>query len=59
LGKLFRHGVLVKAHPRLLGEDSYLTGPPRRDLGHRGNVVIRNAWRPAWMLCSSRPVRWE
>ena len=34
-GQLFRHGVLVKAHPRLLWEDRCLTGPPRRDLGHR------------------------
>ena len=30
LGKLFRHGVLVKTHPRLLWEGKYLTGPPRR-----------------------------
>jgi hypothetical protein len=43
LGKLFRHGVLVKAHPRLLWEDSYLAGPPRRDLGHHGNAVLRFA----------------
>ena len=28
LGKLFRHGVLVKAHPRLLREGRYVTGPP-------------------------------
>jgi hypothetical protein len=54
-GKLFRHGVLVKTHPRLLWEDRYLTGPPRRDLGHRGNAVIRIAWPPPWMLCSCRP----
>ena len=43
LGKLFHHGVLVKTHPRLLEEDSYLTGPPRRDLGHRGNAISRIA----------------
>ena len=42
-GQLFRHGVLVKTRPRLLGEDSYLTGPPRRDLGHRGNAISRIA----------------
>ena len=59
LDKLFRHGVLVKTHPRLLREDRYLTGPPRRDLGHGGNAVIRIAWPPPWVLCSSRPVRWE
>jgi hypothetical protein len=38
--------VLVKAHPRLLWEDRYLTGPPRRDLGYRGNAIIRIAWPP-------------
>jgi len=27
LGKLFRHGVLVKTHPRLLWEGNYLPGP--------------------------------
>jgi hypothetical protein len=27
---LFRHGVLVKAQPRLLWEGKYLTGLPRR-----------------------------
>ena len=43
LAQLFRHGVLVKTRPRLLGEDSYLTGPPRRDLGHRGNAISRIA----------------
>ncbi len=26
LGRLFRRGVLVKTHPRLLWEDRYLTG---------------------------------
>jgi hypothetical protein len=51
LGKLFRHGVLVKAHPRLLWEDRYLTGPSRRDLGYRGNAIIRIAWPPPRMLC--------
>ena len=30
LGKLFRHGVLVKTHPRLLLEGKYVIGPPRR-----------------------------
>jgi hypothetical protein len=59
LGRLFRRGMLVKTHPRLLWEDRYLPGPPRRDLGHRGHAVIRIAWPPPWMLCSSRPVRWE
>jgi hypothetical protein len=29
-GQPFRHGVLVKTHPRLLWEDRCLTGPPRR-----------------------------
>ena len=42
-GQQFRHGVLVKTRPRLMGEDSYLTGPPRRDLGHRGNAISRIA----------------
>jgi len=42
-GQLFRHGVLVKTHPRLLREDRYLTGPPRWDLGHRGNAISRIA----------------
>jgi hypothetical protein len=32
LGKLSRHGVLVKAHSRLLWDDRYLTGPSRRTL---------------------------
>ena len=50
LGTLFRHGVLVKAHPRLLWEDRYLTGPPRGDLGYRGNAIIRIAWPPPRML---------
>ena len=59
LGQLFRHGVLVKTHPRLLREGRYLTGPPSQDLGHRGNAISRIAWPPPWMLCSSRPVRWE
>jgi len=45
--------VLVNAHPRLLGEESYLAGPPRRDLGHRDHVVIKIPWRPGWMGCSS------
>jgi hypothetical protein len=58
-GQLFRHGVLVKTHPRLLWEDRYLTGLPVRDLGHRGNTIIRMAWLPPSMLCPSRPVRWE
>ena len=58
LGKLFRHGVLVQAHPRLLWEGRYLTGPPRRDVGHGGNAVVRIAWPLPWLL-SSRPVRWE
>jgi hypothetical protein len=42
-GQLFRHGVLGQAHPRLLWEDRYLTGPPRRDLGHCGNAISRIA----------------
>ena len=42
-----------------LGKDSYLAGPPRRDLGHRGNLVIRGCVAAGWMGCSSRPVRWE
>ena len=50
LGTLFRYGVLVKAHPCLLWEDSYLTGPPRRDLGYRGNAIIRMAWLPPRVL---------
>jgi hypothetical protein len=29
--------------PCLLWEDRYLTGPPRRDLGHCGNAIIRIA----------------
>jgi hypothetical protein len=35
--------VLVKTHPRLLWEHRYLTGPSRRDLGHRGNAISRIA----------------
>jgi hypothetical protein len=42
-GQLFRHGVLVKTRQRLLWEDRYLTGPPRRDLGHCGNAISRIA----------------
>ena len=60
LGKLFRPGVLVKTTRACRGEDSYLAGPPRRDLGQRGCVVIRIGWPPAWMdACSSQPVSWE
>jgi hypothetical protein len=44
-GQQFRDGVLVKTHPRLLWADRYLTGPLRRDLGHRGNAVSRIAGR--------------
>ena len=43
LGKPFCHGVLGQAHPRLLCEDRCLTGPPRRDLGHRRNAISRIA----------------
>jgi hypothetical protein len=51
LGKLSRHGVLVKAHPRLLWEDRYLTGPaasgsrPSRQRGQQDCVAA------ARMLC--------
>jgi hypothetical protein len=50
-GQAVPHGVLVKANPRLLWEDRYLTGPPRGDLGYRGNAIIRIAWPPPRMLC--------
>ena len=53
LGKL-RDGVLVQTHRRLPWEGSYLTGPPRRDVGHRGNAVIRIAWPLPWLLSPGR-----
>ena len=59
LGKLFRHGVLVKAHPRLLREGRYLTGPPRRRSRLWRQRGHQDCTAPSWMLCSSRPVRWE
>src|SRR5262249_33725892 len=45
LGKLFRHGVLVKTHPRLLWEGNYLPGPaapgsrPWRQRGHQDCIA--------------------
>ena len=59
LGKLFRHGVLVKTHPRLLWEGNYLPGLAAP--GISAMAAARSAGLQAAILdvCSSRPVRWE
>ena len=59
LGKLFRHGVLVQAHPRLLWEGNYLPGLAAP--GISAMAAARSAGLQAAILdvCSSRPVRWE
>ncbi len=38
LGTLFCHSVLVQAHPCLLGEDRYLTGP----------LLLCSSWPARW-----------